>query len=342
MQLIVAGAGWAGERHVQAIRALALDGRDVQVAALVDTDAEHLAEKAEQWDIRATHTDLADALEAYPEAEGVVLATPHHVHRAGTEQAAAAGRHVLVEKPMALTLADADAMIAACEAAGVALMVGESVRYERQPMAVRNALEQGEIGEPLSGRIDFIGRGRKTYCYPGRRAWLADPDVCGGGIWMLNGIHTMSLARMLLGEVRRIDARSVRSDDFRSPLEATIVALVDFESGPTATMTVSAELHGYGRFGELVLYGSEGTLQVDWRKGRELAIFGEGREPQRVECGTDERSGAPGSFVRQMEEFLAAVAEERRPATGGEGERQSLAAILAGYESVSTGEPVEL
>jgi len=338
MRLIVVGAGWAGERHVQAARALERDGGDVHVGALVDVDREHLARQAAAWDVEATYPDFPSALAAHPEAEGVVIATPHRLHREATEQAAAAGRHVLVEKPMALTLEDADAMIGACEQAGTTLMVAESARYGRLALAMRRELDRDAVGQILSGRINMVGRGRHTYQYPGRRAWLADPAVCGGGIWMLNGIHVMSVARMLWGEVVRIDARQVRSDLFESILEASVIALLEFESGAVVTMTVSAELHGYKRFGDIVVFGSEGTLHAERGETEQLSVYTDG-PPRTVACPPDERDGAPGQFVRQMEEFLAAVADGREPATGGRGERRTLAAILAGYESMRTGRP---
>jgi len=341
MDLIVVGAGWAGERHVLAVKALEREGRDAHVAALVDVDADHLAAQAAAWGVGATYRDLSLALSAHPDAGAVVLATPHNRHREGTEQAARAGRHVLVEKPMALTLEDADAMIAACDAAGVTLMVAESARFHRPTMAVREALDAGMIGQVLSGRLNSIGRGRHTYQYPGRRAWLAEPDQGGTGIWMLNGIHQMSVARMLFGEVMSIYAREVRSAQFQSPLEATVVALLEFESGATITMTVSAELHGYKRFGDIVVFGADGTLAVNRREGSPLEIYTEGAtEPEIVACADGERSGAPDHFVRQMAEFLAAVAEKRPPSTDGPSERATLAAILAGYESIRTGRPM--
>jgi len=338
MDLIVVGAGWAGEQHARAIRALEAAGTAVHLAALVDVDKEHLLGKAAELGAPDAFTDLGDALQAHPEAAGVVIATPHNLHRPHTAQAAAAGRHVLVEKPMALTLRDADAMIEACRRAGTTLMVAESVRYSRVMMAVRHALESGRIGQVLSGRVNFIARGRHTYAYPGRRAWLAQPRHGGSGIWMLNGIHVMSAARMIFGEVRRVTARAVSSDLFESETEATVVALLEFDTDAVATLTVSAELHGYGRFGDLAVFGSEGTLWCNWRKGGALHLFsGQSEEPQTVEFAADEQGGASGSFVRQMEEFVDAATSGREPCTDGPGERATLAAVLAGYESMRTG-----
>lgn len=336
MDFIVVGAGWAGERHVRAIRALASGGADTRVAGIVDVDPEHLAEKADAWTIDRTFARLPDALGALPDARAVVLATPHHLHREGTEQAAAAGRHVLVEKPMALSLADADAMIAACDAASITLMVAESIRYQRITMEVAEALRAGKIGQVLAGRMNMIGRGRQTYAYAGRRAWLADPSVSGSGLWMLNGIHKMSAARMFFGELKRIDAREVHSDGFESELEATVVALLTFDSGAVVTMTVSAELHGYKRYNDLVIFGSRGTLDVLWRGAEQIAIYTEG-DPETIPCAESPRENAEGHFVRQMKEFISAIEENREPLTGGPSERRTLEAILAGYESMRTG-----
>ncbi len=341
MELIVVGCGWAGERHVVAATALARRGRDVRVAALVDTDSDYLAAKAEEWGIGPMFTGLPAALDALPDAAGVILATPHNAHRRGTEQAAAAGRHVLVEKPMALTLEDADAMITACDAAGTTLMVAESARYRQRNMAIRDALHTGRIGQALSGRMNLIGRGRHTYQYPGRRAWLAEPDLGGSGIWMLNGIHQISTARMFLGEVTRIDAREVHSGKFQSDREATVVALVEFGSRAVIAMTVSAELHGYKRFGDVALFGTDGTLYAGRSEAR-LTIYTESAAPETVEWENDEDGETPGHFVRQLDEFVAATTEKREPYTGGPSERATLAAILAGYESIRTGQSVTL
>ena len=341
MELIVVGVGWAGEAHVKAIQSLQRAGADCHVAAIVDVDQAHLQQRAAAWGIGAIYTDLSSALSDCDQADAVVLATPHRLHREGTEQAAASGKHVLVEKPIALTLDDADKMILACERGGVTLMVAESARYGRSSLVIQDLLAAGRIGSILSGRINQISKGKHTYVYPGRRAWLADPAICGGGIWMLGGIHSMSLARMHLGEPARIYAREVHSDRFESPLEATIVALISFVSGAEITMTVSAELHGYQRYGDLVLFGTDGTLYVR-RKDSTDVVLHTATETELIACAEDDCEGARGAFVRQMREFHGAIAEKREPLSSGRSERKTLAAILAGYESVRTGRPIDL
>jgi len=340
MQFIIVGAGWAGQHHLEAVRALEQQGADLRVAALVDVDRNHLAAKAAELQVEKTYTSLETCLDELAHADAVVLATPHHLHLPGAQQAAAAGMHILVEKPMTVTLEDADAMIETARSAGVTLMVAESARYHLPNIAARDAITSGKIGQILSGRINFIARGRHTYSYPGRRAWLSDPATPGAGIWMLNGIHQMSVARMLCGEVSRIYAREVHSDKYESPLEATIVSELSFDNGAEVTMTVSAELHGYKTFGDTAIFGSDGTLYM--RRGLdELHLYTEGGV-EKIDCREPQQQEAGGGFIRQMSEFVSAVQETREPLTSGPSERRTLAAILAGYESVRTGRCVEL
>jgi predicted dehydrogenase len=339
-QFIIVGAGWAGQRHVEAIKLLQHQGDDHCVAALVDVDKDHLAAKADELQVEKTYTDLETCLGELSDADAVVLATPHHLHLPGAQQAAAAGMHVLVEKPMTLTLEHADAMIETARTANVTLMVAESARYNLSNIAARDAIAAGKIGQVLSGRINFIVKGRHAYSYPGRRAWLSDPETPGAGIWMLNGIHQMSVARMLLGEPTRIYAREVHSDKYESPLEATIVSELSFASGAEVTMTVSAELHGYKTFGDTVIFGSDGTLCT--RRGSdELSIYTE-EGVETIDCREQDQHEGGGGFVRQMSEFISAIRDRREPFTSGPSERRTLAAILAGYESVRTAAPVDL
>jgi len=341
MKIIIVGLGWAGQAHFRAIRALQQCDEDCCVVAVVDTDAQHLAATASELDASCTHANLAEAISAHDDANAVVVATPHDNHRLVCEQAAAAGMNVLVEKPVAVTLADADAMIEACDKAGVTLMVAESARYNLPQIEAAEVVASGRIGQILSGRVNSIGRGRHTYSYSGRRAWLADPATPGAGIWMLNGIHEMSAARMLFGQVNRIYARQVNSDKYQSPLEATIVAMVSFDTGAEVTVTLSAELHGYERFADILVFGSEGTLYLQRSSGA-LTVCTEQSGTEVIDCSEGPQAGASPNFVRQLQEFIQAVEEQREPETGGQSERETLAAILAGYESVRTGDPVEL
>ncbi len=340
MDLIVVGLGWAGLRHAQAIRAVA-SKEDVRLAAVVDPDREHRAGLLAELGEPAAYDTLGEALAAHQGA-AVVLATPHALHRAGAEEAAGAGRAVLVEKPIAPTLADADAMIDACGRAGVTLMVAESARYNLTSIRLAEVVAAGRLGQPLAGRLSFVGSGTQQYGYPGRRAWLSRPELGGSGVWLLNGIHHVSLARMLLGEVSRITAHEVRSDELDAPgVEASVMALLRFDDGAAAHLTSSVELRGFKRFRDVVIFGSAGTAWTDLRDPQRVSVHHkDADEPEVIDCREPDTGGAPAHFVRQMREFIDAVRCGRTPATSGPEERATLAVIEAGYESMRSGATV--
>jgi predicted dehydrogenase len=172
------GAGEVAARHVRAADSVP----EVRVAATYDLRPE------------ASTVPDYDALLAHPDVEVVVLTVPHALHEDLAVRAAAAGRHVLVEKPMATTAAGCDRMIAAAEAAGVLLWVGQQQRQFAHVRAARDLLRSGELGE-----IREYREIRSNHYGPGRPAWFFDPDLAGGGVSMLVGIHTIDRASILLG-----------------------------------------------------------------------------------------------------------------------------------------------
>ena len=172
------GAGEVAARHVQAADSVP----EVRIAATYDLRPE-----------RSTVPDF-DALLAHPGVDVVVLTVPHALHEDLTVRALAAGRHVLVEKPMATTSAAGARMIAAAEAAGTVLWVGQQQRQFAHVRAARDLLRSGELGAVLRYREI-----RSNHYGPGRPEWFFDPDLAGGGISMLVGIHTVDRASVLLG-----------------------------------------------------------------------------------------------------------------------------------------------
>jgi predicted dehydrogenase len=172
------GAGEVAARHLQAADAVP----EVAVEAVYDLDP-----------ARRTVSSF-EALLARPGVDVVVLTVPHSLHEDLAVRAAAAGRHVLVEKPMATTTAACARMTAAAEAAGVVLWVGQQQRQFAHVRAARDLLRSGDFGAVL--RYHEI---RSNHYGPGRPAWFFDPDLAGGGVSMLVGVHTIDRASVLLG-----------------------------------------------------------------------------------------------------------------------------------------------
>ncbi len=191
----------------------------------------------------AAYADLP-ALLAHPGLDAVIIATPTPLHAEQVSQAAAAGLHVLVEKPMAVTLDDARAMVQACGRAGVVLLDGHSHGYDAPIAAMREVIASGELG--AAGMVN-------TWCFSD---WVWRPrrpdelDAAqGGGVTLRQGSHQFDILRLLCGG----RARSVRAKVFDwQPQRRTggaHVAFIDFEDGPAAT----AVYNGYGGFNSMDL-----------------------------------------------------------------------------------------
>lgn len=172
LRLAILGAGWASARQIEAIREL---GQQVAVACLVDNDAEFLAARAAELGVEQTYTAIDDAL-ADPAVDAVSICLPHTLHLPVALRAAAAGKHILCEKPLALTVADATRMLHAAEASGVKLYVAENVCYLPIAAFLRAVVRGGQhIGELTSASL-VAGFRAQQFGYPGRRAWLAQPE----------------------------------------------------------------------------------------------------------------------------------------------------------------------
>jgi predicted dehydrogenase len=336
LRIAVIGVGWAGTRHVQAIREL---GRKVTVDCLVDNDAEHLAAKAEELGVHKTFTDYRDAF-IDPDVGAVSICTPHNLHCPVALDAAAAGKHVLCEKPIALTVDDASRMIEAAETHGVKLYVAENLPYEPMSRLLREIVQSGRYVGELTCASLVRGFWGQRYGYPGRRAWLALPVQGGTGTWMLHGIHTVAQLRYILGEVETVYVREHRASSYvRTDLEGTISGLLTMESGIHVSVVQTSETRLPGNLGGYVLYGDRGSVRAS-RDGCEVFdnAAGNDQEPLLLEYP----ESALSSYAQEMDAFADYVAGVCEGPTTGYSERRSLAIVQAGYESARTGKPIHL
>ena len=196
------------------------------------------------------HEDMED-LAADPAVELVYVASPHQFHAAHVQVAAAAGKHVLVEKPMALTLAECDAMIAACRAAGVHLIVGHSHSFDAPYLEARRLIASGGCGQ-----VRMIQALNYTdFLYRPRRPEELRSEL-GGGVVFSQAAHQVDVVRLLAGApVERVRAIT-GSWDPRRPTEGAYCALLWFAGGAFASLTYS----GYGHFDSDEWCGGIGEL----------------------------------------------------------------------------------
>ena len=184
------------------------------------------------------YADL-DGLLAHPGLEAVYIATPHGLHAEQAVAAAAAGKHVLVEKPLAVSMTDGEAMIKACEKAGVSLIVGPSHSFDAPAAQARASIESGTLG-----RVRMIHAFNYTdFLYRPRRPEELRTEA-GGGVLFSQAVHQVDVVRLLAGGLATQVSAFIAAWDPARPTEGAYSALLAFEGGAFASLTYS----GYGRF----------------------------------------------------------------------------------------------
>jgi predicted dehydrogenase len=330
LRIGLAGCGWAGDRHAEAIDRVSR----ADLVAIADADPATRQRRAAEWDVEAAFGSYRTLIEEAT-LDALVVALPHHLHRDAAVRAAEAGLDVLCEKPIARTTDEADAMLDAAAEAGTALVVAESARYEPWVRSVDARLAEGAIGRPVFAEYDRLADYGGAYGYD-RSDWLNDPERLGGGPWLLNGVHNVSVLRGWLaaadaGGVDRVFAREFRTPAFESPagIEANVGATLAFESGTTAVVRLGVETPHADEFDGVRIHGTEGTLAVDG-DGR-VRVHGDG-EPTTV------RPDDGDAFADQMRAFVETVVDGDDSRTPGRRERNTLAVVLAGYRSLEHGD----
>ena len=209
--------------------------RRVELVAAADPRPEARARFAEEVGGRVYPT--VEALCADAEVDVVYVATPHQLHAEHVEAAAAGGKHVLVEKPMAITLDECRRMIAASERANVRLVIGHSHSFDAPILRTRALIDSGEYGRARMINAmyytDFLYRPRRPEELDTRR---------GGGVVFSQAAHQVDVARMLCGEVRSLRAQTGAWDPRRAT-EGAYTALVTFDEGAFGSLTYSGYAH---------------------------------------------------------------------------------------------------
>ncbi|MEV6842226.1 Gfo/Idh/MocA family oxidoreductase [Actinoplanes sp. NPDC051411] len=327
MRLGLVGAGEVAWRHAAA--AAEVDG--LTVTAVFDPVPERAARLAEEYAARA----VAGFDEVLAAVDLVVLAVPHGLHEGLALRALAAGRKVLVEKPMATTVEECDRMIAAglgglgglgegggAESGGIEggavpgpadLVVGQQGRFFEQVRAARGELAR--LGRPLL----YLDRRSTDYQRPDRPGWFADPALSGGGIAMLVGVHSIDRAAWLLGSAPVAVAGSTATPDGWS-VETSAAATLYLADGMRAHLTL---IDSPVFFHETTIVCARGTLVVD---AEGLSVDG-----RRVLTVDGDREYT-ASFRRQYRAILRGAPM----ATLAEG-RLAVAAVRAWYRSAASG-----
>jgi phthalate 4,5-cis-dihydrodiol dehydrogenase len=322
----ILGAGFFGAYHARAIAAVP-DTRVVAVCA----DAMPLAEAFAAEHGGKPYGDHRALLDD-KSVDAVAITAPHHLHCQLAVAALQAGKHVLLEKPMALSSAECSRVIAAAEASRRKLMVGQIMHFVRPFVVAREILDRGELGRPVTGSSSLL----KTWMEPNRRGWHLDPAT-GGGMLMTAGIHALDqLVWLMDGRVGSLSA--VVSTSFHDQkADDSALMLLRFTDGRSGQVASIGFRDGAGTFG-IDLVCEQGTLKVDPERG---VAIGRGGKWSDVPNSHDPL-WMQNAVIREWQALAAAIAHGTDvPVTGDYG-RHIIACIEAAMMSARDGRDVKV
>ena len=334
----ILGAGMVARYHATAIERMP----DARLVAVCRSDSARAEETATQFGVPCL-TDYTMLL-ARDDVDAVCICTPSGLHAEQTIAAARAGKHVLVEKPIALTLADADAMIAACEQAGVRLGVALQRRTEPEFQRVQAAIAAGELGRIVLGNISMPYLRLQSYYDSAdwRGTWALD----GGGALMNQGIHLVDLLLWLIGDATEVRATAATLTH-AIEVEDCVTATLRFANGALGGITATtAAAPGFPH--RVEIYGDRGGVQIEgeqvvrWDGGGAHAAIIQNQAPIAAGAGSSPTGIGAVGHTRLIGDFVAAIRAGRDPLAPGREGRRSLALVLAVYEAARTGQSVQL
>ncbi|MET0422731.1 MAG: Gfo/Idh/MocA family oxidoreductase [Actinoplanes sp.] len=341
MRFAVIGAGVIGATHARLITTL--PGR-AELVAVVDSDRERAGAVAAEFG--GDPLGDLEAACARDDVDAVSICLPSGAHADAAVTALRAGKHVIVEKPIDVTLAAADRLIAAEQETGRTVAVISQRRFQRAPAFVHEAVTAGRLGRITSGIAESTFWRPQSYYDSG--GWRGTQALDGGGALMNQGIHAVDLLLWMLGEPVEVQAYSGRLAHDRIDVEDTVSASVRFAGGALGTIFATTAAYP-GLPVRLSVHGDRGSAVIE---REEVSYFhaadaeqpGEDpghnqAEPVGGAAGTESIDDAHRD---QYADFVDAVEQGRPPLIGTRDGRRALELVLGVYESARTGRPVAL
>ncbi|GBC96566.1 scyllo-inositol 2-dehydrogenase (NAD(+)) [bacterium HR16] len=317
------GCGGISRAHVRAMQIL---GREtVQVVATCDVEEALAQERARESGAEIVLTDWREVLKR-EDIDAVDICLPHDLHAEAAIAAAQAGKHILVEKPIATTLEDGWAMVRAARGAGVVLMTAFVERFEAENQRVKQLLDEGWLGAPILAQVDHL---QNVVVPPGH--WVRSRQRLGGGAIASAGCHRLDLLRWFIGEVEWVSAETYYEPD-RMEGEVAGVVNLQFTCGALATMSINWMSPYRAFYRKLWLEGTEGCVH-NWNG---LHVFSR-KKPEWSEGFVKLECEPVDPFAAEIRHFVECVREGKEPLTNGEDSLRSQAVAVAANVSEQTG-----
>ncbi len=323
------GAGTIGREWMA--RAIASQP-DATLAAVASSDQERARAFAQELGIPKAHASIADLL-ADSEIDAVYISTTNEWHKPQTMAAAAAGKHVLCEKPLAMSLADAQEMVAACEARGVVLGTNHHLRNAGTHRTMKELVATGGIGVVQAARVFHA-----VYLPPHLQSWRINRPESGGGVIFDITVHDADTLRFVLGdEIVSVAAMTAAQGMGESGIEDAVMGVMRLQSGALAQFhDAFTARHPYTGF---EIHGTEGSLYGrDVMTQRPVGTVTLRRNGEETEIAVAHEN----LYERSVRLFNAAVRGEGSPAATANDGMRSLAVALAVREAAGTGQTVSV
>ena len=310
MRVALIGSGWIQDFHARGV--LAYPG--AELVAVANHREESARALAERHGIPEVTTDWR-SLTTRDDVDAVVVSTPNALHAEQSIAFLQAGTHVLVEKPMAVSVAECDAMIDASRAGDASLMVAHNWRFRDEVIAMRDRIAEGELGEVVKTR------GYGVHAGDGPDGWFVDPALSGGGALVDMGVHAIDTARFVLGD----------------PMPERVCAAISTRYGSYDVDDDAVLLVGWSN-------GTNSVIESGWwhphKEGMEAdtEVYGTGgydRIFPREEPSEDYEHCSQPMYTEQIREFLGAIEEGRAPRPSGEDGRVVIDVVTRAYASAA-------
>lgn len=318
----VIGFGRVGGGHMTAAQRVA----ETTLVGMSDVAPERVKLATERFGCLG-YPDYHDLLKR-DDVQIVMIGLPHFLHVTVAEEAANAGKHMFVEKPMAMDVDECDRMIAACEKNHVKLMVGHSQHYNGWNLAAKRLIDSGEIGDVIFLTDSWY----KPLGLESRPAWGMD-RARGGGMLQMNGAHMIDRLRWFAGKKIVAVRGRVGNDIFRVQADDNFIGILEFDGGMLATIQHAAYLHGAEHY-EAEVVGTRGMLKVAPYAPNTGLWLGRDGSYQLLEA--DAGDGMNG----ELRDLARAILDDGPPAIDGAYGREIVQAMSALEESTRTGRDV--
>ncbi len=351
------GSGGIARAHMPAFLE---HGDEVELVAVCDIREEAARAYAADAgvDPRSVYTNAADLL-ARDDIEAVDIATIHDQHARNAIEAARAGKHVLLEKPMACSVQEARDIVAACERAGVVFMVAQMLRYLPYYQNVKRIIDSGELGDIWACRADSWFGAALPHSQSRDDWWGFDGKRNGGGSVMMVSTHQVDLLRYFVGDVVRVTARTWGDHPLmRNGAEDRAVATFEFANGAMGTLLSSYSARTPWMYQSLIL-GTKGTIYTE--PPLEGSVIDQHHAPARIASEAREtRPGANGvdaftevgpdreglvsdnPFTNEIVHFARCIREGKEPISSGRDNLNTMEAVHGVYAAAKAGHTIEV